>query len=400
MTTATAAETKETGALPLVIWMNAPSPYQEDLFRALTRDGRVDLRVVYDAPLPDARRRLGWQVSLAGYAHQSLDASMGVRATVRLARSMAGAVHIVNGLWAVPRFLLVVGVLLLSGVPALFIYSEASVDASTARGPRRLLSQLLKGTLTRATAVWPQTHILAISRLAERQFGALGFPRERIYPFGYFSSRGSGALALAGTEAGTGSGSDQRLVFVGQLIRRKGVDVLLAALEPLWQRFPDLSLDVLGEGPLRGAIEGYTRSVPQARITLLGARPSDDVARHVAACDLLVLPSRFDGWGMVVNEALMVGTPVLVTDRCGAADLVRHGRNGYVAAAGSVTSLRDHLIQFLGTPRAERESLRQRAAEMGTLVDANVAALYLVECVFHVDQGRARCPVAPWNQGA
>ena len=50
----------------------------------------------------------------------------------------------------------------------------------------------------------------------------------------------------------------------------------------------------------------------------------------MAAADVLVLPSRFDGWGAVVNEALMVGTPVICSDRCGASDVIENGRNGYV----------------------------------------------------------------------
>jgi glycosyltransferase involved in cell wall biosynthesis len=59
-----------------------------------------------------------------------------------------------------------------------------------------------------------------------------------------------------------------------------------------------------------------------------------------------VLPSRFDGWGAVVNEALMVGTPVICSDRCGASDVIENGRNGYVFEADNADALLQRLHCF------------------------------------------------------
>jgi glycosyltransferase involved in cell wall biosynthesis len=70
-----------------------------------------------------------------------------------------------------------------------------------------------------------------------------------------------------------------------------------------------------------------------------------------------VLPSRFDGWGAVVNEALMVGTPVICSNRCGASDVIENGRNGYVFEAGSARALRERLRQYCEEFRWNRTEL-------------------------------------------
>jgi len=96
------------------------------------------------------------------------------------------------------------------------------------------------------------------------------------------------------------------------------VDLLIeacASLPPAGWR-----LDIYGDGPERAALEQLTAARRLAdRIVFHGMVSNDVVRRALVAADCAVLPSRFDGWGMLVNEALAAGTPVICTDRCGAA---------------------------------------------------------------------------------
>src|ERR1051325_5103774 len=104
------------------------------------------------------------------------------------------------------------------------------------------------------------------------------------------------------------------ILFVGQLVRRKGVDLLLDALAPLWAEYPTLRLTLIGEGDERAALESQAAASGfRDRVTFAGARPADEVRTRLMAADLLVLPSRWDGWGMVVNEALAAGVPAIVS---------------------------------------------------------------------------------------
>ena len=75
-----------------------------------------------------------------------------------------------------------------------------------------------------------------------------------------------------------------------------------------------------------------------------------------------MLPSRHDGWGVVINEALGAGLPIIVSDRVGARDLVDDGRNGLITCAGDVEELADALLQ-LGQSHEMRRSFAAASAE-------------------------------------
>ena len=129
-------------------------------------------------------------------------------------------------------------------------------------------------------------------------------------------------------------------LFVGRLVREKGVRVLLDA----WRRAQlgeGAVLALAGEGPLRAEVE---RAGPD--VQALGFVPRDHLPSLYAAADVLVLPSVrtetfLEPWGLVVNEAMHQGRPVLVTDAVGAAagGLVRDGRNGLVVPQGDAGAL-------------------------------------------------------------
>jgi glycosyltransferase involved in cell wall biosynthesis len=153
------------------------------------------------------------------------------------------------------------------------------------------------------------------------------------------------------------------LLFAGRLEREKGVDVLLEA----W-RLADLgdgaALAFAGRGPIRPAGPGVRAlgQVPRARLPAL-----------YAGADALVLPSIrtatfLEPWGLVVNEAMHQGTPVIASDAVGAAagGLVREGRNGFVVPAGDARALATRIGALASDP-----GLRDR---LGTAAREDVAA--------------------------
>jgi glycosyltransferase involved in cell wall biosynthesis len=125
-----------------------------------------------------------------------------------------------------------------------------------------------------------------------------------------------------------------RFVFVGRLIESKGIGVLLEAFRSLDAG----ELRIAGDGPLRGMVEKAAARDP--RIRVFGHLSGDALADAYAQADVLVLPSLYEPWGLVVHEALAYGLPVIVTDQVGAGDdLVDSGVNGYVVSAGSPYAL-------------------------------------------------------------
>ena len=159
-----------------------------------------------------------------------------------------------------------------------------------------------------------------------------------------------------------GAAGDAPLVlFVGRLERQKGLEVLLEA----W-RLAELGrgavLALAGEGPLRDGAQG-----PSVRA--LGYVPRAWLPALYAAADVLVLPSVrtatfVEPWGLVVNEAMHQGTPVIASDAVGAVagGLVRDGRNGLVAPAGDARALAT-LLEAVGTNPDLRERLGAAARQ-------------------------------------
>jgi glycosyltransferase involved in cell wall biosynthesis len=126
----------------------------------------------------------------------------------------------------------------------------------------------------------------------------------------------------------------RRLLFCGSLIARKGVDLLLKAFSQVSARHSGLTLTLAGAGELAATVT-QTDSV-----LLRGFTPWEELPALYSQHDILVVPSRYDGWGMVVPEGLASGMPVLATDQMGAAyDLIRHENNGWIASAGSLEGL-------------------------------------------------------------
>jgi glycosyltransferase involved in cell wall biosynthesis len=150
------------------------------------------------------------------------------------------------------------------------------------------------------------------------------------------------------------------LLFVGRLEREKGVEVLLKA----WQvaaRPGDALLAFAGEGPIHPAGPG---------VRALGRVARDDLPPLYAGADALVLPSIrtatfLEPWGLVVNEAMHQGTPVIASDAVGAVagGLVREGRNGLVVPAGDARALATR-IEALAGDRGLRERLGAAARQV------------------------------------
>ncbi|WP_269813006.1 glycosyltransferase family 4 protein [Ornithinimicrobium sediminis] len=148
------------------------------------------------------------------------------------------------------------------------------------------------------------------------------------------------------------------LGFMGRLTSAKGMDVLLDAVRPYLG--PHVRLLVAGQPATgKGAV-----SVPHAMRRWVIEMPFQQDPRPLyAALDLLVHPSRFEGFPLVPLEAMMMGTPVIRSRTGGAQVQVLDGLNGYIVPVGSSHALAAALEKFLGLSPAERQSMGASAAD-------------------------------------
>jgi glycosyltransferase involved in cell wall biosynthesis len=141
------------------------------------------------------------------------------------------------------------------------------------------------------------------------------------------------------------------ILFYGQLIERKGVDILLNAVSQLQQQGKKVGLLIVGRGTAADALRHQAQEL-QLTACHWVADPGDSAMTvYFHASDIFVLPSREEVWGLVVNQAMMSGLPVIVSDRVGAGpDLVIAGETGYVFANDSVNDLTTQLLQLVDNP--------------------------------------------------
>ena len=158
----------------------------------------------------------------------------------------------------------------------------------------------------------------------------------------------------------------RNFVFVGRLIEPKNLPALLIAFAGAIEQTgnTEWGLVLLGDGPLKNQLESQTRDLNLTdRVRILPAVHWYRVPDTLALCDVLVLPSRSEPWGLVVNEAMVCGLPVVVSDRCGCVnDLVQDGKNGFVFnpdAPGQLTNCLIQMMQLTDKGRTDRGKVSQ-----------------------------------------
>ncbi|AFK05052.1 glycosyl transferase group 1 [Emticicia oligotrophica DSM 17448] len=138
-------------------------------------------------------------------------------------------------------------------------------------------------------------------------------------------------------------------VYVGRLIEIKNLDNLLAAYKPLANS--DWGLIILGDGSEEEKLKKYASDNQLEGVKFIAGQPWYDVPKILALADVFVLPSYSEPWGLVVNEAMACGLPVIVSNKCGSAfDVVIENQNGYTFNPHSVEELTNIFEKFVENP--------------------------------------------------
>lgn len=155
---------------------------------------------------------------------------------------------------------------------------------------------------------------------------------------------------------GMGIKTSQIILYVGQLIKRKGLQYLLPAFGKLKKENPEVSLLVVGEGNQEKQFRMLCQNEKITDVFFVGHRDYGQLPEYYGISDVFVLPSLEEVWGLVVNEAMACSLPVIVTRVAGAsADLVKEGINGFIVREGNVDDLY-RALKLL----ADDHSLRRR----------------------------------------
>ncbi len=232
--------------------------------------------------------------------------------------------------------------------------------------------------------------LIAMGQSGVRWYEFAGYSSSRIFPFIYVTERPVSTPESSNDWEKT---ETFHILYLGHFIRRKDGITAIRALAGISDL--DWQFDLVGNGTeLERWQNAAAKNGIADRIRFHQAVNNRMIGNLLKHTDLLLLPSRFDGWGAVVNEALMCGVPVVCSDNCGAADLLRDPSRGSTFKAGSVESLRSILRGWIERGRRDEES-SARIRQWSSAIEGAQIARYLVEIIKYVQVGGQR-PSPPW----
>lgn len=407
----------ETGAKKIRVGylVTHPIQYQAPLLRLIAADRDIHLKAFFASDFsarafhdPEFGRAVEWDVPLLeGYESEVLPAwpgtrypgdayfdawrpfSRGLRRRLRAGRFDALWIH---GYARVPHIAAMLAAKSV-GVRVL-LRDETNAIGQARTGARAAAKRMAFGLIDRLVDSY-----LTIGALNEAHFRDLGIDPAKFTPVGYavdntwFQARIAEASVnreFLRQSLGLAPGRPIAL-YAAKLIERKApldlVDAFAAAT-----REGDAVLLVAGDGELRTRIEARIAELGAGeRIRLLGFQPQRRLAALYDLCDLFVLPSERETWGLVVNEVMNASRPVIASDRVGSAcDLVRDGINGFVYPFGDIAALTARLRESL----ADRERLAAMGRESRHIIDGwgftqNIAGLKSALARLYPDRGIA-----------
>ena len=252
----------------------------------------------------------------------------------------------------------------------------------------------IKRALYRLFCLWWRNHIegfLAAGQNTSSWIIARGMKQSHVYSFAYFLKDIKNNY-LFKTFQKKKNDIPFRFIFVGQLIKRKRVDYLINAIASM--RLKKIELWIVGSGPEEKNLRTLADFVLPQKVKWFGTVPMVKVPSLMRQSDCLVLASRFDGWGAVVTESLMVGTPVICSNACGASITVKASGVGSIFPVDNKKALINSLRNQYKKKKLNFKK-RKQIAEWAKCLGASSGAEYLELLITNAKKNLLK---APWKK--
>ncbi|HBS25635.1 MAG TPA: glycosyltransferase family 4 protein [Gammaproteobacteria bacterium] len=166
----------------------------------------------------------------------------------------------------------------------------------------------------------------------------------------------------------------EEILFVGRLVEKKGLKLLLAAMPQVLEAYPDTRLRIIGDGPLRDQLTSQVDALGlRSEVSFLGRCIHSELVTHLHSAAMVVLPfsvavgGDMEGLGLTIVEAMGCETPVIIGDVPAIHDVVQHGQHGVIVNPESKEALANAVIALRDSPQKARKmarSGRQRALQI------------------------------------
>lgn len=375
-----------------------PTPYRAPFFRALADRGEIALKVFF---LTRGSATRPWTLETDGFDHEFLreqSIPIGGKDMARYRMNPSIISRLRGG-----RFDAVV----IAGYNH-FTTQAAMLYCVLTRTPWCLMSESHVAKRRGALRVFLKKALLGpvlrtmgaamvTGTLARRYVESFGIPNDAVFvvantpDVAYFRERAS-ELTSRRDEIRKSLGVEGKsvILFVGRLLEEKGLRVLLDAYEAAAAKRPGLALLIAGDGARRPRYESLVNDKGLAGVHFVGFKTQEQLPGIYAAADVFVLPSLVEPWGVVVNEAMASGLPVVVSDQVGAsADLVEEGANGFVVPAGAAAPLAERILDVL-SDEDRRRAMGRRSIEIISKWDYRMSVDNFLAAVRTAVSGKGR----------
>jgi glycosyltransferase involved in cell wall biosynthesis len=362
----------------LTFYTNMPTPYQLDFFEALQQ--LFDLHVIYfstresdrswtlDASNVNYRTttlKNGWLIRQIQKKVVSFHFSLAI---IRQIFKQRPQFVIVNGTYWSPNVIIAI-ILNKLRKSKVFFWSEPLFPTSSRFKYR--LKRILFFPVRRFTDV-----VFAIGQSAEKSVREYGYKRP-VYLLPYninvnlFSETSMSVEKIADLRLTFKSKNEIIFLASGSLIHRKGMDILVDAMSRITRS--DIRLLIIGSGPEKETLKLLAGS--DHRIIFLGFREKEEIPYWFSLADVFITASRYDGWALVVNEALAAGLPIIASDQVGAArDLLRDNVDSFICGSGNSDQFAAAMIRMIESPDKRAvfaQNARARATEVSSEYNAD-----------------------------
>ena len=344
------------------LWLNMPSHYQFDFIDALIKYD-IDILIRFFGIIDENRRSMGWDFpSELSTEYSFVEANLRALDSIQDWRER---IHIVPGTVGNEFLMKLIDKLIETNTR--WVHWSECVKP----GLNRLLRwpfRFLYGRKIERYALGA----LAVSSMAKKEFLTWGISKQKIMllPYAMYPLKPS-----VKKENSVEEFARNRFVFMfcGALSQRKGVDVLLKAFQMIAHQYPLSALVLVGPDQKDGYYKNLSRSlgISEDSLMITGAVKYDRVRNILPLCQVFVLPSRYDGWGMVIYEAGCLAKPIISTENCGASHhLIIEDINGYKIKAGDVSALFIAMQRYIDSPGLAKIH-GHNSAVMATFFHAN-----------------------------
>ncbi|GAB3906963.1 glycosyltransferase family 4 protein [Mucilaginibacter boryungensis] len=161
----------------------------------------------------------------------------------------------------------------------------------------------------------------------------------------------------------------QTIVCVARLVPIKNIENLLKAWRAVEEINSNYRLIIIGDGPLAQDLKDIKESLQHKTVDFVGAIENEKVLEYLHKSDALVLPSFAESWGLVVNEAMAAGLPVLLSNKVNAANtLLKEGVNGYSFHPSNVVEMQQKILSFIGLSESAKKEMSDNSLKIiGTM---------------------------------